>query len=328
MATAVHLRTTGLARQIAAAERAGLQVLPGTAGGRGGLAAALDAAADAIERRCRAGEPLDQVVARESLNLPPALAAVLTTAASGGDGHAALLALQDAAERGAAESWRWWLDVAYPLLVCALAAAGLVVLAGWYGPLIAAVDDTLSSPRAGAIFDARPVVEAVRIPVIATLVGLAGAAIAWLRLTDRRRAAEGSPQSRLGEAVRAMLAANGVSQGADGVSRGAEEAANGIVEPIVAAISGGSLPAGALVTHAAAIAEPMARQAALATVADHERMVAAARCRSQGRVPAMIGSIVAGLAVLLYGVALFKPLVTVMQRVAEQPPVEQWRSGP
>jgi hypothetical protein len=328
MATAVHLRTTGLARQIAAAERAGLQVLPGTAGGRGGLAAALDAAADAIERRCRAGEPLDQVVARESLNLPPALAAVLTTAASGGDGHAALLALQDAAERGAAESWRWWLDVAYPLLVCALAAAGLVVLAGWYGPLIAAVDDTLSSPRAGAIFDARPVVEAVRIPVIATLVGLAGAAIAWLRLTDRRRAAEGDPQSRLGEAVRAMLAANGVSQAADGVSRGAEEAANGIVEPIVAAISGGSLPAGALVTHAAAIAEPMARQAALATVADHERMVAAARCRSQGRVPAMIGSIVAGLAVLLYGVALFKPLVTVMQRVAEQPPVEQWRSGP
>lgn len=315
-----HLRSAMLARQIAAATRAGVAVLPGMAAESDGLAADLDAVADAIERRCAAGEPAEAVVAQEARRLPPACGAVLATEASGGDGHAALVALQDAAECRAASAWRWWLDVAYPLVVCALAMAGLVSLTRWYGPLIASVDDTMSGPRAGAIFDSRPVVEAVRLPALAVAAGIAALTLGWMLVRGRRAVVDPAPRARFGRAAAAVLAAEDAGAG------------QGLGDAIVTAISGQPLPAGvaagALVAHAAAIGDPALRRAALATVARHERMVAVARGQTQGRLPAVIGSVVAGLAVLLYGVALFKPLVTLMQRVAEQPAVEQWRTGP
>ncbi|MFM7522028.1 MAG: hypothetical protein ACKO9B_16400 [Planctomycetota bacterium] len=236
----------------------------------------LDSLAAELERSDGSGASAVGLVGRVTALLPPEVGAVLMTAASGGDGQAALAALYEQAAGATHAGWRFRVDLVYPLLVCALAAAGVASLAWWYGPLVAAVDDTLTGPQAGAVFDARPVVDVIRWPVIG--VGLLGAAaVAAIAMTSRRQRAA-TRTSRLADVI-------------------------------------------------ASFTDPAARRQAKQAVTEHERLVRVHRQRAWGKVPGIVGSVVAGAAVLVYGLALFQPLVTLLLRVAEQPAVAEWRGA-
>lgn len=267
--------TARLADLVAAAIRARIPIVPEPVDDR--TAETLDRLAAELEGH-RAVQPAEAIVARFTPALPPSLGAVLATAATGGDGREALAALEQRAAGARVAAWRFRFDLVYPLLICALAAAGIASLTWWYGPLVAAVDDTLGGPRAGAVFDARPVTDVIGWPVV----GWCAASVIVLAT---------------------MLTA----------------AWRGLV--------GSGASAGRLMEVVDALPDPRARNRARAAVADHERLVAVHRRREWGRVPAVVGSLVAGGAVLVYGIGLFQPLVRLMRDVADQPTVAEWRGA-
>lgn len=267
--------TARLAGMVAAAIRAGLPMVPEAVDERTALA--LDALAAELDGAPRE-RPAEMIVARFAPALPRSLNAALATAAAGGDGLGAVAALAARASGGTTARWRFRIDLVYPLVICALAAAGVAWLTWWYGPLVAAVDDTLTGPRANAVFDARPVTDVIGWPVV----GWCAASVLVLAT---------------------MLTA----------------AWRGLV--------GSAASAGRLMEVVDALPDPSARNRARAAVADHERLVAVHLRQEWGRVPAVVGSLVAGGAVLVYGIGLFQPLVKLMRDVADQPTVAEWRGA-
>ena len=265
-----------LADLVAAAIRARVPIVPEAVDE--GTAKTLDQLAAELERGGATEQSADAIVARFAPALPRSVGEVLGVAASGGDGVGALAALEARASGAAGATWRFGIDLVYPLVICALAAAGVAWLTWWYGPLVAAVDDTLGGPRAGAVFDARPVTDVIGWPVV----GWCAASVLVLAT---------------------MLTA----------------AWRGLV--------GSGASAGRLMEVVDALPDPRARNRARAAVADHERLVAVHRRREWGRVPAVVGSLVAGGAVLVYGIGLFQPLVRLMRDVADQPTVAEWRGA-
>jgi hypothetical protein len=244
---------------------------------------------------------------------------VLATAAAGGDGHAVLTALLDDARSDRSERWRQWIDAAYPLLVCGLALAGILSLSAWYGPLVGAVSESLSRPRAGTRFDAGPVIAAVRGPATLVLVLAGMGAAALLMRSAARRAADRRAATLSAVVERALVSAPAATQGQGATPKR-------IMADVVPGATGG-LGAPPLLAHAEAEQDPAKRADALATVADHYRRVTEWRCRQRPRFPVLYGTCVAGAAVLLYGLALFWPLVTLVYEVAARPPVEVWEGG-
>lgn len=264
--------TARLADLVAAAIRARIPIAAEAVDDR--TVSTLEALSAELDRGGATGQSAEAIVARFIPALPRSVGEVLATAASGGDGIGALAALEARASGAAGAGWRFGVDLVYPLVICALAAAGVAWLTWWYGPLVAAVDDTLTGPRAGVVFDSRPVTDVIGWP------GLVWGGLSLLALATTLGAAWRGLRSRPGDG-------------------------------------------GRLAALVAGWADPAARE----TVAHHERLLEAHRRQVWGKVPAAVGSVVAGGAVLIYGMALFRPLVTMMQRVAEQPAVAVWRSA-
>lgn len=338
MTSPIAQTTAALAREMAAAIRAGVPLLPAGASPSPAVVESLEHAATAVEAAPVApgagvgaaavagdtvavtmSDALERVVADGSARLPAPLGAVLATAAAGGDGHAVLTALLDDARSDRSERWRQWIDAAYPLLVCGLALAGILSLSAWYGPLVGAVSESLSRPRAGTRFDAGPVIAAVRGPATLVLVLAGMGAAALLMRSAARRAADRRAATLSAVVERALVSAPAATQGQGATSKQ-------IMADLVPGADGG-LGIPPLLAHAEAEHDPAKRADALATVADHYRRVTEWRSRQRPRLPVVYGTCVAGAAVLLYGLALFWPLVTLVYEVAARPPVEVWEGG-
>lgn len=335
MTSPIAHRTAALAREMAAAIRAGVPLLPAGASPSPAVVESLERVAAAFEAApvaagagiggtadtagLTASDVVDRIVADGSARLPAPLGAVLATAAAGGDGHAVLTALQADARLDRTERWRQWIDAAYPLLVCGLALAGILSLSAWYGPLVGAVSESLSRPRAGTRFDAGPVIAAVRGPATLVVAVAGVGAAALLMRAAARRAADRRAATLAAVVERALVSAPAATQGQGATSKQ-------IMADLVPGADGGP-GAPPLLAHAVAEHDPAKRADALATVADHYRRVTEWRCRRRPRFPVLYGTCVAGAAVLLYGLALFWPLVTLVYEVAARPPVEVWEGG-
>lgn len=236
-------------------------------------------------------------------------------AAAGGDLRAGLVAARDWARDVRADRDWGRLDLVYPAVVACLAAAGTVLIALLLGPVFMATEEAIVGPTGRIRFDSRVVREAIGWPI---LIGLTVVAIVGtLVLADRdRRWSRRRRSAALACGTREALASAGCDRASE--------------EPIVAdAIadvgeSGGPV-APPLAAWAAGVPAADERIAALRVAARYYRSVERRASHRARHWPALVGSLVAGLFVLVYGIAFFKPLSDMMVSISRP---SLWSAAP
>ena len=236
-------------------------------------------------------------------------------AAAGGDLSTGLTAARDYARGVRDDRALVRLDMVYPAAVACLAAAGTVLIAVLLGPVIAATEDAIVGPSGRVRFDSRVVREAIGWPIVIGL-GLAAAAGALFFVDRDRRHARRRRSAALVCGTREAFATAGCDRAVEDT----------IVAATVADVddSGGpTMPP--LAAWAADITAPDKRAAALGVAARYYRTVERQACRRTRQWPAVVGSLVAGFFVLVYGIAVFKPLSDMMLSISRP---SLWSAAP
>jgi hypothetical protein len=226
--------------------------------------------------------------------------AILLAEQACGAGLGVARVLVEAVRDRAADDRSWRMAVAYPAVVCVGAATGAVALAAAIGPRIEAV--ALGPGAPGGHFGAAGTDEPGRILLAAGAVALTAATVMALALWSARRA-WGTRRRRLRERTRAC----GLVEVLDSAGCPERERSE-ILSAAAAALPG-----------AATFVGEAGRLGAFS------RRLADAGRRRDRRVVPVIGSLVAGLAVLAYGFTLVRPVARLLERVASVPPADQWR---
>jgi type II secretory pathway component PulF len=132
--------------EIAALVRAGVPLEQGLAELGADMPGRLGRAAEALAERCARGESLEQALADQALDLPPAYRAVVEAGIRAGRLPAALQAVAAAAHRTAETQRAAIVAVSYPLLIFALVWIGLAVFSQALAPSLAASFRALDVP--------------------------------------------------------------------------------------------------------------------------------------------------------------------------------------
>jgi general secretion pathway protein F len=140
---------TALSAEIGALVRAGVPLEQGLAELGGDLPGRLGRLATTLAERTSRGEPLADVVAGQTADLPPAYRAVVEAGLRAGRLPAALEAVAAAARRMAETQRTVAVAVAYPLLVFVVAWGALACLATVLAPRLAASFSAAGSPGGG-----------------------------------------------------------------------------------------------------------------------------------------------------------------------------------
>jgi hypothetical protein len=232
-------------------------------------------------------------------DLPGVREAVAAAIDRGADGQALLGVLDEAAATLRDDRLRIRLAVVYPAAVFVLALVGLAWSTLANGPLIRGVEDSFLEPPPAAPPSPWPTLGPMEL-AIAGAGGLAVASlVAWLVRESRR------DTGHLATAVQCdvLAALSGCKGGTDEKHR--------LAASLLAALGLRERPAAAgLVASAESPADDDARAAQLWAVAMFERSLdERRRRRMRGLVP-IVGCLIAGVAVLLYGVAVFRPMAS------------------
>jgi len=238
-------------------------------------------------------------------DMPAARAAIAAAVDRGADGPALLGVLDEAAATLRDDRLRLRLAVVYPAAVFVLALVGLVWSTLTNGPLIRGVEDSFLEPPPGAPPSPWPSLG----PVECAIAGAGGVAVAafvaWLVRESRR------DTGHLAAALRCdVLAELSACDGSIATK-------HRIAADLLAAIGLAERPAAAaLVASAESPADDDVRAVQLWAVAMFERSLdERRRRRTRGLVP-VVGCLIAGVAVLLYGVSLFRPMAGFVDFIA------------
>jgi len=237
---------------------------------------------------------------------PPAVSVQATTEAAslGADAERLRILVADAAEVRRDDRLRLRWALVYPALVATLAILGTAWVTARDGPLIHNVEDAFRDPPIPTPRSAWPQVGAAGVGVAATGVLAAAGLAAWLVALVRRDARAGSLAVRCD--VLAELA------GSDCPGDVGDRLARAIVVDVDP--HDGSLPP--LVAHAVARDDVDGRARLLRSTAAFYRGLAERRRRAVRRFVPTAACCVAGLAVLLYGLALFRPMAGLVDTLA------------
>ncbi|MBU6309785.1 MAG: hypothetical protein KJS77_08585 [Planctomycetes bacterium] len=230
-------------------------------------------------------------------DLPGVREAIAAAVERGADGPALLGVLDEAAATLRDDRLRLRLAVVYPAAVFVLALVGLVWSSLANGPLIRGVEASFLEPPPGAPPSPWPNLGPVEL-AIAGASGLAVIAlVAWLVRGSHR------DTGHLATAVRCDLLAELTACDTSTATR------HRLAADLLAALGlAERSSATALVASAESPTDDDARAAQLWAVAMFERSLdERRRRRTRGLVP-VVGCLIAGIAVLLYGVSLFRPM--------------------
>jgi hypothetical protein len=220
----------------------------------------------------------------------------------------------------ASDRWNRWetrLALAYPTGVCLAAFVGIALVALVNEPSLNALAESTVLPQVPSAPVPHPVWEAVSVPAATSAVGvLLGVLVWWSRSGIRAKAA------RQRAAVACEVEAIFTEVELDHPRR--KKILADLAAGEGSALAGPLQPPLALAVAAFPLAE---RSAALREVATLYRHTAEAdRTARRALLPAG-ASVVAGLAVLLFGIALFLPLVQFFSRIAAMPAAPPWSPG-
>lgn len=232
-------------------------------------------------------------------DLPAVREAIAAAVDRGADGPALAGVLDEAAATLRDDRLRMRIAVVYPAAVFVLALAGLVWVSLANGPLIRGIEDSFLEPPPATPPAPWPSVGPVEL-VIAGAGGLAVVSlVAWLVRASRR------DTGHLATAVQCDLLAE--LSACEGSTAGKRR----LVADMLAPLGLADRPAAAgLVASAESPADDDARAAQLWAVAMFERGLDERRRRRMRGIVPVVGCLIAGVAVLLYGVAVFRPMAT------------------
>ena len=244
---------------------------------------------------------------RHSFHAAPSAArrAIAEAAALGADGHALAAVLDDAATTLADDRWRLRLAIAYPLVVAVLALIGLAWITLTDGRLIRSLEATFPDPPNAAPVSPWPTIGPVEVAIaVAGMLAIA-ALVAWLVRLCRR------DPDHAAAAVRCDLLAELTSCDCSEAER--HRLASALLAGVGLTSPSAARPLAALAEREADVD---ARASHLWAVAMFERGLDDRRRRRVRAFVPVIGCLVAGVAVLLYGVALFRPMARLFDTIA------------
>lgn len=230
--------------------------------------------------------------------------AIAEAAALGADAVRLRALVAEVAEARRDDRLRLWQALVYPVLVAMLAILGTAWVTARDGPLIHDVEDAFRDPPVPAPRSAWPQVGAAGAAVATTGVLAAAGLVAWLVTVVRRDAPAGPLAARCDVLVE--LSGSGCpGTVADRLARG-----------IVADVDPDDGPLPPLTAHAIARDDVDDRARLLRATATFYRGLDERRRQAVRRAVPTATCCVAGLAVLLYGLALFQPLVGLIDTLA------------
>lgn len=223
----------------------------------------------------------------------------------GADGHALLGVLDEAAATLRDDRLRIRVAVVYPAAVFVLALLGLVWSTLANGPLIRGVEDSFLEPPPAAPPSPWPSFGPVELAIAGAGSLAVVALLAWL--VRESRLGTGHLATAVQCDVLAELAAG----------KGGADEKHRLVADLLAALGLAERPeAAALVASAESPADDDARASQLSAVAMFERSLdERRRRRMRGLVP-IVGCLIAGVAVLIYGVTVFRPMASFLDFLA------------
>ena len=275
-------------------------------------------ALDAVARNLRDGDGHDSPEAVDAIvSIVPAPArGVMRLAAAGGDARELLGFLERMVSLDRRQRWDGVLAACYPIGVSCCAVVGIAVLAVVQDPLINSLAEPIQVAVPAAEPAPTPVWDAVVLPAGIAVASLAAIVVIWATQWQRRAEA-----SRRRAAVACELASICEGIGLEGSRR----------DEILDDLKGvtGDLLAPAFPPLAAVVDKQPTpgRGAALASVAGFYRDTSDALLERRIKMLPVVGSMVAGVAVLLYGIALFTPLARLFDTIASMPVAPPWSPG-
>jgi hypothetical protein len=275
-------------------------------------------ALDAVARNLRDGEGHDSPEAVDAiLSIVPAPArGVMRLAAAGGNARELLGFLERIVALDRRQRWDGVLAACYPIGVCLSAAAGIVVLAVVQDPLINSLAEPIQVATPASEPAPTPVWDAVAVPAGIAVALLSAVAVIWA--SQRQRRIEASRR-------RASVACE-IESICDGIGlKGSRR--DEILDDLKGVTGGLSAPAFPPLATVVKKHPTPGRGAALASVAGFYRDTSDALLERRIKMLPVVGSIVAGVAVLLYGIALFTPLARLFDTIASMPVAPPWSPG-
>jgi len=239
-------------------------------------------------------------------NLPALRRAIDEANALGADGHALEAVLDEAATTLAGDRWRMRLTIAYPAIIVMLALSGLIWVTLTDGRLIRELEATFHDPPRAAPVSPWPTMGPVEMTIAVTGTLTIAALAAWLARLARR------DPDHFAAAVRCDLLAELTSCDCPATVR--HRLANDLLAGVGLASPSTARPLGALVEREADVD---ARASHLWAVAMFERGLDDRRRRWVRRLAPVLGCLIAGVAVLLYGVALFRPMARLFETIGK-----------
>jgi hypothetical protein len=225
--------------------------------------------------------------------------------ALGADGRALADVLDDAAATLADDRWRLWFAITYPLIVAVLALIGVIWITLTDGWLIRATEATFHDPPSAAPVSPWPTIGPAEVAIaVAGMVAIA-ALVAWLVRLCRR------DPDHAAAAVRCDLLAELTSCDCTEAER--HRLASALLAGVGLTGLSADRPLAAL---AECETDIDSRANHLWAVAMFERGLDDRRRRRVRAFVPVIGCLIAGVAVLLYGVALFRPMARLFDTIA------------
>ena len=276
------------------------------------------AALEGVARTLRDGDGSDSPEAVDAIvSIVPAPArGIMRLAAAGGDVRTLLGFLERMVALDRKRRWEGVLAVVYPAGVVLCAVVGIVVLAIVQDPLLTTLAEPIQVAVPQQVQAATPVWDAVAGPAGFAAAIVAGLAVVWAAGFQRRLAA-----SRRWAAVACEL--QGIC---DEIGLAAKQS-EAILDDL-RSITPASSRASAFPPLAAYVRkQPWAGQRAFAPLAAFYRETSDAVAERRVQLLPVVGAMVAGLAVLVYGIALFVPLTRLFTTLASMPVAPPWSPG-
>lgn len=276
-------------------------------------------ALDAVARNLREGEGSDSVDAVDAILsiVPPPARGVMRLAAAGGDVRTLLGFLERVVAVDRRRRWDRTVALSYPIGVSLCAVVGIVLIAIVQDPLITRLAEPMQVAMPVPDVPQAPVWDAVDFPAAVVAAIVAAVVVLWysrgqfLAQASRRWAAVACELEALCDQV--------------GVAGNRREMILDDLRPVVA----GSRASQAFppLVHFLRTQGSAERPGGLSALADFYRETSDAVSERRVRMLPVVGAGVAGLAVLLYGIALFVPLTRLFDMIASMPVAPPWSPG-
>lgn len=275
-------------------------------------------ALDAVARNLRDGDGSDTPEAVDAIVsiVPPPARGIMRLAAAGADARSLLGFLERIVAADRRRRWDSLVAVSYPVGVSVCAAVGIVLMAIVQDPQINRLAEPIQVALPQPEVPATPVYDAVAWPAGVAAVVVAAVIAIWRATGQRKR-----EMSRRWAAVACELDSIAASCS---LSRERRDEILADLQPVTGLATSRPLPP---LAHYLRGRKGASQAVGMGAVAAFYRETTEAVAERRTRLLPVMAAMIAGVMVLLYGIALFVPLTRLFETMASMPVAPPWSPG-